>query len=97
MSSLDSMLVGVLPVSDQIQSSDCCLLGVPSYVTADERQQGYEWSWRCLGQIVACETTAVVAERQTDNQTHADDSDDETGSADEEAVLVAIAEQSTGD
>lgn len=50
-----------------------------------------------MGQIVACETTAVVAERQTDNQTHADDSDDETGSADEEAVLVAIAEQSTGD
>jgi len=38
-----------LPVSDQIQSSDRRLLGVTSNVTADQRQQGNEWRWRCLG------------------------------------------------
>jgi len=85
-----------LPVTDQIQSCDCRLLGVTGYVTADQRQQGDKWRWRCLSQVVACETTAIVSEWQTDDQTHADDGDNEAGGTDEEAVLVAVAEQSAG-
>lgn len=83
-------IIEYLPISDQIQSGNGGLLGVASHVATDQRQESDEWSGRSLGQIISCKTAAVVAEWESDDQTHSNDGDDEAGSADEDAVLVAI-------
>jgi hypothetical protein len=51
-----------LPVSDEIQSGDCSLLGVAGDITADQRQESDEWCGRSLCQVVPCKTAVVVAE-----------------------------------
>lgn len=50
-----------------------------------------------MGQVVSCEAAAVVTEWKRNDQRHANDGDDKTGSTDEDAVLVSIARDTACD
>lgn len=86
-----------LPVSDQIQRSNSRLLSVPSHITANQRQERHERRRRGLGEVVACQTPAVIAQRQANDQRHAYNRDDEAYHCDQDAVLIVVACKTTSD
>lgn len=81
----------------EIESGDGGLFGVPGHVRTDQGKEGDEGRWRGLGEVVACETAAVVRQRQADDEAHPEDGDQQAGRADQDAVLVAVADKAADD
>ena len=86
-----------VPISNQVQRRNSCLLRIPRHITTNQRQKRNKRRRRGLSEVVARETPIVIAERQADNQRHADDGDDEAYHGDQDAVFVVVARETARD
>ena len=84
-------------VADKINSRHCGLLGITRHIRRNKGQQRHKRRRTRLREIVPSKTPAVVMERQSNDQDHAQHGGNEAGAADEDPVAEAIAEVAAHD